>query len=248
LDIDLPVDLESTERMEPTTPSTNPPQRWRAVICEDHPATRIGLQAACTRIGCEVVAETASGVEAIDLVERYQPDLLLLDQYLPDGFDGRMVQQEIRRRGLPTKIFVFTSYCDSASFFDWIDQPDGPDGVLEKTTSIYELHAGLTQVLTSDEKFIPASVRNKEHGDHDNPLHKLAPHEMRVLRDVAQGFRLIDIAPRQGLAPSTVRTYMNNIYHKLGLKSHTLNAAGAAYNDWIRSVNPKPEHGRNREQ
>src|SRR5689334_16326208 len=109
--------------MELTTPSTTLPQRWSAVICEDHPATRIGLEDACRRIGCKVVAQTASGAEAIDLVERHQPDLLLLDQYLPDDIDGRMVHSEIRQRGLRTKVFVITSFCDSASFFDWIDQP-----------------------------------------------------------------------------------------------------------------------------
>ena len=205
----------------------------RVVICEDHPATRLGFREVCTRIGCEVVAEATYGEEAIELLELHRPDLLILDQYLPGDLDGPAVHREVRRRGLTGKVFVITSFCDSASFFDWINQADGPDGVLEKTTSVYQLKTALMQVLTSDVKYIPESIWHREHGDSRNPLSKLAPHELRVLRDVAQGFKLVDIAKRQSLEASTVRSYMNDIYRKLGLTSNTLHGAATVYNKWV---------------
>jgi DNA-binding NarL/FixJ family response regulator len=204
----------------------------RVVICEDHPATLFGLRDACLKLGCDVVAETSLGSQAIEFVEVYAPDLLLLDQYLQDSVDGRTVQREIRRRGLATKVFVFTNYCDSPDFFDWINQPDGPDAVLEKTTSLYHLRTAIATVLTSDKRYIPERILNKESGGADNPLNKLAPHELKVLRDVARGYQLKEIAVSQHLAVYTVRSYMKEIYRKLDLRIHTLQEAALAYNRW----------------
>lgn len=206
---------------------------YRIVICEDHDVTRIGFREICRKIGCQVVAETDTGAQAIEYVEDYKPDMLILDLFLHGDMSGQMVHAEIKKRGLSTKIFVVTSYCDSASFFDWINQPDGPDGVLEKDSSAYELRTGFVQVLTSGPKYIPERIWHKESGTGSNPLNKLSLREMEVLRDVAQGLRLVDIAKKRKLSPLTVRTYMNDIYTKLGLPVHSLQAAGAEYNKWI---------------
>jgi DNA-binding NarL/FixJ family response regulator len=126
-------------------------------------------------------------------------------------------------------VFVISAYCDSASFFEWISESDGPDGVLDKTASLYEIRAALTQVLTKGSKYIPPSIWKREQGGESNPLHKLQLHELRVLRDVAMGYKLPDIARRQNLAFNTVRSYMNDIYCKLELPSNTLQAAAVAY-------------------
>jgi DNA-binding NarL/FixJ family response regulator len=214
----------------------------RVIICDDHPSTRLGFRDICARIGCEVVAEATTGEEALELLEVCRPDLLLLDQYLPGALDGPAVHREVRRRHLVPKVLVITSFCDSASFFDWIHQPDGPNGVLDKATGVYELKTAIIQMLTTDRKYIPDSIWYREHGDSRNPLSKLAPHELRVLRDVAQGFKLVDIARRHSLAPSTIRTYMNAIYYKLGLTSHTLQGAAALYNKWV-NAGPLPPSG-----
>jgi two-component system, NarL family, nitrate/nitrite response regulator NarL len=205
----------------------------RVVICEDHPTTRLGFRESCVKLGCAVVAETGLGAEAIELVELHRPDLLILDQYLPDHVDGPQVQQAIRRQRLETKVLVITSYCDSASFFSWIERADGPDGVLPKDTSLYHVRSAIVQLLTTDERYIPDSVWNQENGRGRNPLRRLAPHEMRVLREVAQGYRLIDIARRHNLAVGTVRSYTNDIYCKLDLPTNTLQAAGAVYIRWV---------------
>jgi DNA-binding NarL/FixJ family response regulator len=168
----------------------------------------VGFRESCLKLGCKVVAETGSGAEAIELVEHYRPDLLILDQYLQDEIDGHRVQQEIRRQRLKTKVLVITSYCDSASFFNWIGSADGPDGVLSKSANLYHIRAAIIQLLTTEERYIPDSIWNQERRAAGNPLRKLAPHEMRVLRAVAQGYRLIDIARQQHLAASTIRSYI----------------------------------------
>lgn len=210
----------------------------RVIICEDHDVTRVGFREICRKIGCQVVAETDKGAEAIELVEYHRPDMLILDMVLRDEIGGQQVHREIKQRGVSTKVFVVTMYCDSASFFDWINQPDGPDGVLEKETSVYELRSAFLQVLATNHRYIPDRIRRKEVGSGNNPLSRLAPHQLEVLRDVAQGFRLVDIARRRNLSPKTVRSYMNDIYCKLDLPVHSLQAATAEYNRWVSSNAP----------
>lgn len=51
----------------------------RVVICEDHELTRMGFREICSKIGCQVVGETDNGPGAIELVDHYRPDLLILD-------------------------------------------------------------------------------------------------------------------------------------------------------------------------
>ena len=111
---------------------------------------------------------------------------------------------------------------------------------MEKSTSVHQLRTALVQVLTTDTKYIPESIWYREHGDSRNPLSRLAPHELRILRDVAQGYKQIDIAKRQSLQASTVRSYMNDIYRKLGLQSNTLTGVAAVYNKWVNVGHTRP--------
>jgi DNA-binding NarL/FixJ family response regulator len=155
--------------------------------------------------------------------------------------DGQQVQRELRRRGLPTKVLVITSYSNSASFYSWIESADGPDGALAKDTPLLHIRTAIIQLLTTDERYIPASLWDEERGRAGNPLHKLAPHEMRVLREVAAGYPLIEVARCHHLSVSTVRSYMNDIYCKLDMPRHTLQAAGAMYHRWVAQTGDGPE-------
>ncbi len=204
----------------------------RVVICDDHPSTRYSLAEECDKLGCVVIGEVGKGMEAIDLVVSRKPDLLILDQILPD-LDGPAVLSAIRSREVPTRVLVFTGFPNSGRFFEWINAADGPDGVLDKGSSMFELRQAIIHVLTSPIKYIPESIRGREMGDGHNTLNRLARRELDVVRLVSEGKKLPDVAERLNLAPSTVRAYMSNIYAKLGLQSNTLQAVSAAYNKWI---------------
>lgn len=68
----------------------------KVVVCDDHPQMRGGLRNVLTgMLGCEVVAETATGEEAIELVEIHRPDMLVLDLSLAGKLSGRDVLSEI---------------------------------------------------------------------------------------------------------------------------------------------------------
>lgn len=200
----------------------------RVVICDDHPLTRQALRDECEELGCVVIGDVGKGAEAIDLVLKRKPDLLILDQSLPD-LDGPEVLRAIRARGGTTKVLVFTGYTNSGRFYEWIHDPAGPDGVLDKGSSMYELRAAMIAVLTSDTRYIPLDIQQREQGDGRNPLSRLGPRELEVLRFVANGLRLPQIAAHLNLTPHTVRSYMTSIYTKLDLTHNTLQGATAAY-------------------
>src|SRR6266487_6076653 len=120
----------------------------KVIICDDHPQMRGGLRNVLIgMVGCEVVAETADGDEAIKLVEQHRPDMLVLDLSLAGTLSGRDVLSEIRRRHLPVKVFVHTAFLNRDDFEEWVNAPDGPDGIDEKGTGDVELAIGFTQVL-----------------------------------------------------------------------------------------------------
>jgi DNA-binding NarL/FixJ family response regulator len=107
------------------------------------------------------VRETGLGADAIELVESYAPDLLVLDQMLPD-LDGLAVYHALRAQGIRTKVLVYTTYTRSGRFVDWINQPEGPDAALDKSASVVQIRTALVQVLTTDTKYIPESLRSRE--------------------------------------------------------------------------------------
>src|SRR5829696_4607516 len=90
-----------------TTPA---PRAIRIVVADDHPVVREGLVAMLhAEPEFDVVGEAASGAEAVRLVERLAPDVLLLDLEMP-GLDGVGVLRRLRELGSPTRAIVFTVF------------------------------------------------------------------------------------------------------------------------------------------
>lgn len=201
------------------------------VICDDHPVIRHAVRDVCRKLGCTIVGETGLGAEALDLVTAYDPDLLVLDQNLPD-MDGPTVHHHIRTRGTHTKILTYTSFTSSGRFFEWIRQPDGPHGAVGKDASVYELRTAIVQLLTSDVPYIPASLRHREIDSRDRFQH-LSAGELVILTELTNALSLLDIARNHNLQPQTVRSYMSRIYTKLDLPTKTLHAAAVAYKQWL---------------
>jgi DNA-binding NarL/FixJ family response regulator len=215
-----------------TQNSTQPTAGYRVIICDDHPQMRGGLRNVLAGIlKCDIVAETAVGEEAVELVARYQPDLLVLDLSLVGPMNGRHVLQEIRRRQLPVKIFVHTAFLNYDDFDDWIDNPGGPNGIDEKGSGDMELAIGFTQVLLTEQKYVPLRLIRKYRGRTEvEAFDCLAPKEAQVLKlAVRPELSITEIARELNYSSSTVRSYLTTIYAKLGLEQHSRAALIAFY-------------------
>ncbi len=206
----------------------------KVVIVDDHPQMRGGLRNVLAgALGCEVVGETALGEEAVGLVEAHKPDLLVLDLSLAGSMSGHDVLLEIRRKGLPVKVFVHTAFLNRDDFEEWMNSADGPDGIDEKGAGDMELVIGFTQVLVTGEKYVPARLMKKfGAGSEYSPLGRLAPAELRILKlALHPELTTQAIAGQLGYTSSTVRSYLTTIYTKLGLEQHTRAALMAFYYD-----------------
>ncbi len=209
-------------------------QGCKVVVCDDHPQMRGGVRNVLVgMLGCDVVGEAARGEDAVALLERHRPDMLVLDLSLPGALKGRDVLGEIRRRHLPVKVFVHTAFLNRDDFEEWVDDPDGPDGIDEKGTGDKELAIGFTQVLLTDQKYIPLRLI-KKFGSHANgkALDRLTPVELHILRlAIRPELGTRTIAEQLGYTSSTVRSYLTTIYDKLGLEQHSRSALIAFYYD-----------------
>lgn len=206
----------------------------KVVICDNHPQMRRGLRnVLMDMLGCEVVAETAFGEEALELVESHHPDLLILDLSLAGDLNGRNVLSEIRRKRLQVKVFIHTAFLNRTDFDEWIDDSDGPDGIEEKSTGDRELAIGLTQVLITREKYIPLRlIKRFAIRQQGTALDRLTAKEMQAFRlALRPEFSTQGIADKMNCAPSTVRSYLATIYAKLGLEQRTRPALMMFYYD-----------------
>jgi len=103
----------------------------RVVVTDDHPVVRQGLRSFLEAQGFEVVGEAADGDEAVRLVERTQPDVLLTDLVMP-GVDGVEAIRRLRAEGPPVGILVLTSFsgagaaCRTASWRPSCTSPRRP--------------------------------------------------------------------------------------------------------------------------
>ncbi len=213
---------------------TQATQGRKVVICDDHPQMRGGLRNVLAgMMGCEVVGETAQGLEAIDLVERHQPDLLVLDLSLAGSLNGRQVLSELRRRQLRVKVFVHTAFLNRDDFDEWIDNPEGPEGIDEKGTGDMELAIGFTQVLLTDQKYVPLRlIRKFGSRAEGKALDRLTPKELQILKlAVRPELDTREIAKQLSYTSSSVRSYLTTIYAKLGLEQHSRVALIAFYYD-----------------
>ena len=125
----------------------------KIVIAEDHKILREGLKALLKGSGgVEVVAEAGDGLEAIRCVEKYMPDLVLLDMSMP-RMNGLSAIKEIRSRSPETKILVLTIH-DSE---DYIIEAfkSGANGYCLKDASHAELASAIENVLTGKHYISP---------------------------------------------------------------------------------------------
>ena len=209
-------------------------QGCKVVICDDHPQMRGGVRNVLVgMLGCDVVGEAARGEDAIALLELHGPDMLVLDLSLPGALKGRDVLSEIRRKRLPVKVFVHTAYLNRDDFEEWVDDPYGPDGIDEKGTGDKELAIGFTQVLLTEQKYVPLRLVKKFGSQGEGKaLDRLAPKELQVLKlAIRPELDTRTIAKQLSYTSATVRAYLTTIYAKLGLEHHSRAALIAFYYD-----------------
>jgi len=212
------------------------------LIADDHGIVREGLRIMLEREGFNVVAEASTGREAIEQVNIYHPQVVLLDIRMPD-LDGLQALSAIKEAHSETAVIMLTSHTYPAYLSRAVAL--GAAGFLSKEV---------------DPAKIPASVRAAAEGNHllDQELLKMAlktavssqpiqpqttdepspttdnlsTAEKRVMRLVGQGLDNAAIAQSLNLSPNTIKTHIRHIFEKLHVSDRTQAALWAVRNGY----------------
>jgi two-component system, NarL family, response regulator DevR len=204
----------------------------RILIADDHEVVRIGLAALLdAQDGLSVVAQAASGDEAIRLARQHRPDVVVMDIRMPDGSGIDACRTIAAEDGAPP-VIMLTSFADSEALFDAIDA--GASGYVLKRVGSGELVDAVRTVAAGGSLLDPAvtrrvldRLRNASRLEEAGAFVDLTDRERRVLAHLADGASNREIAERMDLAEKTVRNYVSSILAKLALESRA-QAAGYA--------------------
>jgi two-component system, NarL family, response regulator LiaR len=202
----------------------------RVAIADDHAVVRQGLRTFLElQDDVEVVGEAADGAEAVELVARTEPDVVLLDLVMP-RIDGIEAIRRIRARCPATRILVLTSFADDHTVLPAVRA--GAAGYLLKDVQPAELVGAIRAVHSGEALLAPAvatmlveqlAAEDGANGAADEAAAgpNLTPRELEVLAQLARGRANKAIAFELGVAERTVKTHVSNILAKLGFTDRT---------------------------
>lgn len=196
------------------------------VLADDHQILRQGL---CKLLEEDpefrVVGEAGDGLEAVELVERLKPDLLVVDLVMP-GLNGLDVIRSVRQRSERTRIIVLSMHANEAHVVEALRS--GASGYLLKESSSSEL-IGAVHAIMEGRRFLSPSLAERALDAYiervgkpvEDPYDMLTARERQVLQLAAEGHSNAEIAERLSIGVRTVETHRSNVLHKLSLKNQS---------------------------
>jgi DNA-binding NarL/FixJ family response regulator len=195
------------------------------LLVDDHALVRQGVRAFLeTQGGITVVAEAASGEEAVKLATEHAPDVALIDLIMP-GMDGVETTRRLRARSPRTNVIVLTSYHDDEHVFPAIRA--GALSYILKEVGPQELADTVRKAASGEAVLHPrvaARVVRELHGarrDEPNVFHELSERELEVLKLIAEGLSNAEISERLFISGKTTKNHVSNILSKLHLADRT---------------------------
>jgi two-component system response regulator NreC len=196
----------------------------RILIADDHAIVRTGLRTLLrAEPTMELVGEATGGYEALEMVEKTRPDILLLDLSMPD-LDGISVTRETKRRFPEVRIMILTVHEDQAMLREAIRA--GASGYVLKQAAESELTSAINVLMRGDMYVDPAMMRDllreavdrppKSSNGADEPL---TPRETEVLKYLVRGYTNRQIGEELNISVRTVEGHRANLSAKLGIQS-----------------------------
>ncbi|MEU8438432.1 response regulator transcription factor [Streptomyces sp. NPDC029216] len=206
---------------------TAPHPPTRVLVVDDQTVVREGLVLLLGLLpGTEVVASAADGAEAVRLVAEHAPDVVLMDLRMP-RMDGVEATRLITENHPGTGVVVLTTYSDDTSVLDALKA--GARGYLTKDADAQEIARALAAVRegatslgrAAQERLVAAAVGAAEPPRRPQGAQLpdgLTAREGEVLALIAEGHSNPEIARRLTIGESTVKTHINNLFAKTGVR------------------------------
>ncbi|GEP32282.1 DNA-binding response regulator [Nocardioides szechwanensis] len=197
----------------------------RVLLVDDDHLMRAGLAGLLTiDPSLEVVAQAATGAEAIVLTRRYRPDVVLMDVQMP-GLDGIAATQQLVAEIPEVRVLILTTFELDDYVFGALRA--GASGFVLKRTRPEDLIAAVHTVADGEALLSPSVTRRVIDRMAQQPMPRLSgtsvletltPREREVLGYLAQGLSNREIADALVVEESTVRTHVKHVLNKLGLR------------------------------
>jgi len=220
--------------------------RVRVLLVEDDHLMRAGLaELLAIDPSIEVIAQAASGREAISLTRRHRPDVVLMDVQMPD-LDGITATHELVNDAPDTRILILTTFELDDYVFGALRA--GASGFLLKRTRPEELIAAVHTIAAGEALLSPSVTRRVIDRMAQQPVPDLAgkgalaaltPREREVLGFLAQGLSNREIAEMLVVEESTIRTHVKRVLFKLELRDR-IQAVIFAYENGINHPRGRP--------
>lgn len=208
-------------------------KKSRVLLIDDNYEHLVGIRELLNVEGTFDVVGIATNVSVgVNLIKKYQPDIVLLDMNMPDR-DGLQGINEINKLDLETKVLALSGYDDADLIFRAMKI--GAKGYVLKTMASAQLIYAIDEVLNG-KIYLPIALSSrffeyfqqsfreetaKQEADEENLLSYLTPREEEVLELLTQGITYKGVASKLFISETTVKTHVNNIFQKLQVSDRT---------------------------
>ncbi len=201
----------------------------RILLADDHPVFRQGLQQIIkNNKKFEIIAEAATGDDALEKFRNLKPDILILDIDMP-GLNGLEVAEIAQRESLPGRVVILTMYKEEDMFYKAVDY--GIYGYVLKESAVTDIIDSINSVASGKYYISPAisgflvkhSDKKRRFDEQHPAITRLTPMERKILRLISRMKTSKDIAIELSISHRTVENHRMNICNKLEIHgSHAL--------------------------
>lgn len=191
------------------------------MLVDDHLLVRSGLRRLFDETSdLNVVAEAASGEEALDLARRFKPQVVLMDLNMP-GMGGMEATRRLLASHAGIKIIVVSMYTEEPYPNRMLEA--GAAGYLSKDSAADEVVEAV-RVVAAGKNYVAPSIAGKLamsliRGSGGSPFEQLSQREMQVAMLVTEGRNIQAISDTLSLSPKTVSTYRYRVFEKVGVNN-----------------------------
>ena len=211
-----------------------PQDEINIVIADAHPMVRTGLRSMLSASRIRVVGEAGNGEEALELVRKLKPHVVLMDIRMP-VIDGIKALEVIKAEKLPSRVIMVTTYRSTSYLLQALSV--GAEGFVLKDISREELLAAIYSVADGTSlvvsQFLQDVLRSLEQNEPSSivgdelMVESLTAREMDILKLMVEGLTNQAIGDVLGLSTGTVKGYAQTVMHKLGTNDRTQAAVKA---------------------
>lgn len=197
----------------------------KVVIAEDHQMVRAGLRALLEKAGgIEVLGEAANGQEAVNLVQKLAPHVLIMDIRMPI-LNGIQAAERIRELKLASRIVLVSMYSDESLVHQalksgvkgYVLKSSASDELLQAVQAAYRGETFLSSPISSI--VVERALHPRAADKPADPFDNLSPREKEILQLIAEGHTSVGIAEVLAISEKTVEKHRTHLMEKLNVKN-----------------------------